>query len=378
MARRPKGEGSIYKDNQGYWNAQIIIGYQDGKPKYKKFRSKKQGAVVERLNVYRMSIGNISAETVKRTTLDSLMEVYVSMKKNSVKPTTFDSVKVTQKLISERIGHYSMFDLTPELIQEKLISNLCNTHAYSTIHKTYVLLNECMKFAIDKEYITKNPCSQVKMPKKENFNKKEIRILSETEIQNFKEAALSTYKGSSMPVYQYGNIICLVIYTGLRVGELCALKWKDVDFQSKRLNINKNIVAIYKNGERTLIEQQTTKSGKPRIVPLNDRAIEVLNKQRQLVCGDINDYIVNGKNEIVDKTVVANTYPKICKRAKIENSSGIHSLRHTFASLAIRKGVDIKVVSEILGHASVNFTYNTYVHIVEEQKINAVDLLNNI
>ena len=66
------------------------------------------------------------------------------------------------------------------------------------------------------------------------------------------------------------------------------------------------------------------------------------------------------------------------KAAGIENPNGIHSLRHTFASLALRKGVDIKVISDILGHASVNFTYNSYVHIIDEQKINAVDLLNNI
>ena len=378
MTRRAKGEGSIYKDKQGYWNAQIIISYQDGKPKYKKFRGKKQGTVVEKLNAYKMSIGSASTEVVKQSSLDSLMNVYISMKKNSVRPTTFDSIKVTQNLISERIGYCSISDLTPELIQDKLISNLCSTHAYSTIHKAYVLLNECMNFAVGKDYITKNPCKQVKMPKKENFNTKEIRILSDSEIQSFKESALSIYKGSSMPVYQYGNITCLIIYTGLRVSELCALKWKDIDFQNKYLTVSKSIGVVYKNGRRTLVEQQTTKSGKSRLIPLNNKAIEILKAQQRLVHSDINDYIINGKQEIVDKTVVANTYPKICKRAKIENPSGIHSLRHTFASLAIRKGVDIKVVSEILGHASVNFTYNTYVHIIEEQKINAVDLLNNI
>lgn len=378
MARRAKGEGSIYKDNQGYWNAQIIIGYDDGKPKYKKFRSKKQGVVVEKLNAYKMSLGSASTEVVNKSTLDVLLDVYLQMKKETIRPASFDSVLVTQKLISERIGYYSINDLTPELIQKELVSDMCATHAYSTIHKAYVLLNECLNFAVDKDYIKKNPCKQVKMPKKENFAQKEIRFLSDDEIQQFKEAALSLYKGSSMPIYQYGNIICLIIYTGLRVSELCALKWKDIDFQNKRTIINKSIGVVYEDGKRTLVEQQTTKSGKSRVVPLNDKAIEILNSQNRLVSGGADDYIVNGKTEIVDKTIVANTYPKICKRAKIDNPSGIHSLRHTFASLAIRKGVDIKVVSEILGHASVNFTYNTYVHIIEEQKRNAVDLLNNI
>ena len=378
MARRAKGEGSVYKDKQGYWNAQIIIGYQDGKPKYKKFRSKKQGVVVEKLNSYKLSIGTTSPQVIEHSTLDVLLDVYMAMKKDSVRPATFDSTKITQNLISQKIGYYLLGDLTPEIIQTNLISKLCESHAYSTIHKVYVLLNECLNFATDKNYISKNPCRQVKMPKKENFTKKEIRILSEDEIQRFKETALSLRKGVPTPIYQYGYVICLIIYTGLRVSELCALKWKDVDVTNKRITVNKNVSVIYVDGKRTLCEQATTKSGKSRYVPLNNKAIELLNKQKELVKGEADDYIVNGSKEVVDKTVVANTYPKICKRAGIDNPSGIHSLRHTFASLAIIKGVDIKVVSEILGHASVSFTYNTYVHIIEQQKINAVDLLNNI
>lgn len=378
MARRAKGEGSVYKDKQGYWNAQIIIGYQDGKPKYKKFRSKKQGVVVEKLNSYKLSIGTTSPQVIEHSTLDVLLDVYMAMKKDSVRPATFDSMRITQNLIAERIGYYLLIDLTPEIIQTNLISKLCESHAYSTIHKVYVLLNECLNFAVDKNYIPKNPCRQVKMPKKENFTKKDIRILSEDEIQRFKESALSLRKGVPSPVYQYGCIICLIIYTGLRVSELCAIKWKDIDFENRNIIINKNISVIYTNGKRTLCEQPTTKSGKSRYVPLNNKAIELLNRQRELVKGNDEDYIVNGSKEIVDKTIVANTYPKICKRAGIDNPSGIHSLRHTFASLAIMKGVDIKVVSEILGHASVSFTYNTYVHIIDKQKINAVDLLNNI
>lgn len=119
-------------------------------------------------------------------------------------------------------------------------------------------------------------------------------------------------------------------------------------------------------------------AGKSRFVPLNNSAVDILQRQRGLVGGGDQDYIVNGSSKIVDKTVVASSYGKICDAAGITNRSGIHSLRHTFASLALKRGVDIKVISDILGHASVNFTYNTYVHIIDEQKRNAVDLLNDI
>lgn len=379
MARRAKGEGSIYKDGQGYWNAQAIVGYCEGKPKYKKFRSKKQSVVVEKLNAYKLSTGAVSREIVKEITLNDLLATYMSMKKNTIRQASFDSAVVTQNLISQRIGDYLLNELSPEIIQSKLVDNLCETHAYSTIHKAYVLLNECLNFAIDKDYIVKNPCRQVKTPKKETFDQKEIRILSEDEIVRFKETATSTRKNIAIPKYQYGLIITLIIYTGLRVGELCALQWQDINLDTRKITISKSVGVVKDaNNKRKLIIQPTTKSGKTRYVPLNKKAISILEAQRKMVGGIATDFIVNGSSEIVDKTVVANSYPKICKSANIPNPSGIHSLRHTFASLALQRGIDIKVISDILGHASVNFTYNTYVHIIDKQKADAVDVLNDL
>lgn len=378
MARRAKGEGSIYKDKQGYWNAQIIEGYCNGKPKYKKFRSKKQSMVIEKLNAYKLSKGTSAKEIVNEVTLSALLDVYMSMKKNTIRPASYDSTVVTQNLIIQRIGDYLLSELSPETIQSKLIDSMCESHAYSTIHKVYVLLNECMNFAIDKDYITKNPCRQVKVPKKENFDKKEIRILSEEEIARFKQSATAQRKTMAIPKYQYGLIITLIIYTGLRVGELCALKWADINYDARQITVSKSVGVVRENGKRKLVVQNTTKSGKVRYVPLNQKAIDILKAQYQMVGGTETDYIVNGSNNIVDKTVVASSYPKICKSADISNPSGIHSLRHTFASLTLKRGVDIKVISEILGHASVNFTYNTYVHIIDQQKTAAVDLLDDI
>lgn len=70
-----------------------------------------------------------------------------------------------------------------------------------------------------------------------------------------------------------------------------------------------------------------------------------------------------------------NSYLGICKKANIDNPQGLHTLRHTFASLMIRKGIDIKIISEMLGHSSVSFTYNTYVHLIEEEKAKVISQL---
>ena len=81
---------------------------------------------------------------------------------------------------------------------------------------------------------------------------------------------------------------------------------------------------------------------------------------------------------MISVDVISNAYTNIAKAANINNPLGIHTLRHTFASLLIKKGVDIKIVSDILGHKDVSFTYNIYVHILEEQKTQAMSLLNDI
>lgn len=385
MARRAKGEGSVYKDKQGYWNAQIQIGYsQNGKPKYKKFRSKKQGEVIERMNNFKLGMGTANATILQSTTLEDLLTTYLeTVKKVSIRSTSYDSVLVSANQVKEHIGYLSVSVLTPEIIQTDLINKMLElNYAHGTIHKAYIILNECLNHAVLKDYITKNPCVGVKLPNKENFEKKERRFLNDDEIQTFKEQACVSQSNFNIPKYVYGNIICLILYTGLRVGELSALKWKDIDFERKILSVNKAVVVVYdystKPKKRTLTVQDTTKSGKPRIIPLNQKAIEILETQRSIYGGDNDCFIVNGTKQIPDKTVIANSYGKIARAAKIPNPSGIHTLRHTFASSAIRKGVDIKVVSEILGHASVTFTYNTYVHVIDEQKAQAVKLLEDL
>ena len=109
---------------------------------------------------------------------------------------------------------------------------------------------------------------------------------------------------------------------------------------------------------------------------MNDKAVEVLKRQKELVGGTADDYIVNGCRDIVVVSDLDNCYGFIAKKAKITNPQGVHTLRHTFASLAIRASVNVKVVSKILGHSSVAFTYNTYVHIFEEMEAAAVNELN--
>ena len=382
--KSPNGSHSVYKTKDGKWVGQIVIGKnENGTLKYKRFKSDKQYVVLEKIREFEQ--GFVRTKDATKSYLEDFLDGYLfNVKKNILKPSSFDRDVRTGNLIKKYIGNYTLEQLTTPFIQSELINKLKDdNYSYSTIHKVYVLLNECLQYAVDTDKLDKNPCRLVKQPPKKMFEKKEIRWLSEDEIQLFKEQAVSKYKTGN-DRYIYGLPISLIIYTGLRCGELAALKWSDIDFENKKIYVRKNIVSVYdyENSDkktRKVNLQTSTKTSDGRIIPLIKNAEDILNSIKskyQKINSD--GFIINNSDKMVHVDTISDSYTNIAKTAGIENPLGIHTLRHTFASLLSKKGVDIKIVSDILGHKDVAFTYNTYVHILEEQKTQAMELLNDI
>ena len=382
--KSPNGSHSVYKTKDGKWVGQIVIGKnENGTLKYKRFKSDKQYVVLEKMREFEQ--GFVYTKDSTKSYLEDFLDGYLfNVKKNVLKPSSFDRDVRTGNLIKKYIGNYTLEQLATPFIQSELINKLKdNNYSYSTIHKVYVLLNECLQYAVDTDKLDKNPCRLVKQPSKKMFEKKEIRWLSEDEIKLFKEQAVCKYKTGN-DRYIYGLPISLIIYTGLRCGELAALKWSDIDFENKKIYVRKNIVTVYdyedtEKKTRKVNLQTSTKTSDGRIIPLIKNAEDILNsiksKYQEI---DSDGFIINNSDKMVHVDTISDSYTNIAKTAGIENPLGIHTLRHTFASLLIKKGVDIKIVSDILGHKDVAFTYNTYVHILEEQKVQAMSLLDNI
>ena len=383
-AKNPNGANSVYKTKDGRWVAQIVIGKsENGKLKYKRFTSDKQYVVIEKMREFEQGFTQI--KNANKSYLSDFLTGYIfNVKKNVLKPSSFDREVRTGNLINKYIGNYTFEQLSTPFIQTELINKLKDdNYSYSTIHKVYVLLNECLQYAVDTDKLDKNPCRLVKQPPKKMFEKKEIRWLSEDEIKLFKEQAVCKYKTGN-DRYIYGLPISLIIYTGLRCGELAALKWSDIDFENKKIYVRKNIVTIYdyedtERKTRKVNLQASTKTSEGRTIPLIKSAEDILNSIKSKY-QEINPdgFIINNSDKMVHVDTLSDSYTNIAKTAGIENPLGIHTLRHTFASLLIKKGVDIKIVSDILGHKDVSFTYNIYVHILEEQKTQAMSLLDDI
>lgn len=379
MAKRLNGEGSVRERADGRWEAKIQIGKRpDGKPAMKYFYGTTKREAKKKLDAYRALSKPTEAQMERITVEEYILDWLTNVKANELKPRSYDTLEsAIQNYVLPHIGFYSMADLTGDIIQKEFINVLSQKgYAYSTIKKAYDALGACLKFAVLRRAIPYNPMQTVVKPSKKQFSQKEIEVLTDEEIQKLIAAAPNAGR--------YGQAIILMLYTGLRVGEAIALKWKDWNEETNFLTIASSLVqAKNRSGKGTtytLLEQDTTKTKNGRRnLYLSKNALSALEALKQQgYRGKENDYVICSKNYTpLYPRNLQRTLDCMLKDAGLPHK-GLHTLRHTFASLLIRKGVDIKIVSEFLGHADVTFTYNTYVHIINEQKNKAILMLDEI
>lgn len=167
--------------------------------------------------------------------------------------------------------------------------------------------------------------------------------------------------------------ILISLYGGLRIGEVCALKWKDIDLTNETILVEKTIIRIEKNNNskksKTMLVESTPKSDtSERLVPIPSFLIKILKQYKQ----DDNCYVVNGKQKKYDPRQLADTYYRILKKCGIKRVK-YHTLRHTFATRCIESKMDIKTLSEILGHSSVEITLQIYVHPSNDLKKKSIE-----
>lgn len=384
--RHIKNIGSVYYENaRNRWVGQIETGkYKNGRTKVKRFIGTNQNEVIDKMRKYKETHGNTTLINEReKSSQDILVHDFfynymLCVKKIRLKPSSYTRELGTLKNhILPYIGEYYMNDLTTEIIQNGLLNKLIyKGYSYSTIHKAYVLINQGLQYAHHKNIILNNPCDLAVEPSKKIFMQKSKRFFNDEEISKFIECA-TLKNGQNHYKYKNGIALVILLYTGLRAGEFMALRWKDVNLKSGYLNIHQNIVTYYNDeDERAVVKQEGTKTQERRFVYLTKSAKLYLTELYSIRNPQLDDYLVlTQKKRSIDS--LGETYRLICKRAGISNPQGLHTLRHTYASLLIRKKVDIKIISETLGHASVAFTYNTYVHLIEEEKaktINEIDI----
>ncbi len=367
MAR--KGENvTLRKD--GRWEARYIKSYENGKAIYGFVYGKTREAALESKTKKVASLYGIGERD--GIFFKNIVEAYLLQKKYQVKETTFAHYSyIINTHILPRLGHLTLSQINSFAIEEFISDmlndgNITNNSGLSTktVRDVISLLKSIVQYGCDKGMSFDKSIFSVKSPKVVN---KQIEILTEKE-REIVEACSVNADNMTFGVY-------LSLYTGLRIGELCALRWKNINTETGCICVDNTITRISNtdhNTSKTKIVISSPKTvASQRIIPLPSK-VQVQLVNRNPNCTDW--FFLTGNEKYIEPR---NYYKKY--RAFLE-ASGVsphtfHALRHTFATRCIDKGFDAKVLSEILGHANVKITLDRYVHPSMERKRQCMQLL---
>ena len=282
-------------------------------------------------------------------------EEWLKYKKNTVKKSTYyNYVYSVEKYLYPR---FAGKNITKIRNYNDFIEELSDTLSPKTVRDIITKLKEIISF-YEEEHNTKLNIKKMSLPK---LNKKEIQILSNKEKQKLEKYCIQQNDLKSL-----GILICL--NTGLRVGEVCALRWENIDFESKKIHVEKTIERVYSTNEKkTIVIIDTPKSiTSVRTIPMNSKLYGILKQMKGK--SKKTDFVLTGSSEhYVEPRNYQYNFKEILKKCKVKKYK-FHTLRHTFATNCIEAGMDIKSLSEILGHADVSITLNIYVHSSDKVK----------
>ncbi len=288
----------------------------------------------------------------KNEKLKKVAESWLLYKKYNIKDSTYYRYKyiINKYIIPEfderKISFFEDYDFN--IFVDKLAQNLST----KTIKDIIIVLKSILKYA-ERKYNCDFKIDLIAMPKNELL---ETQILSKKEKNKLEKQCIKngTYR-------DIGILICL--NTGIRIGEICALSWKNINLEKNLLIINKTMQRIYKDKNSTEISIDSPKSRKSiRKIPISQKLQVILKqiKNENNFCKD--EFFLTGSCEkFIEPRNYQYMYKKLLNTCHIKEYN-FHVLRHTFATECIEIGMDIKSLSEILGHASVDITLNRYVH----------------
>ena len=379
--RNKNGEGSVFQVAENKWVAKICLGTRpDGKPNIKQFSGKTESLVRKKLKEFKKS----NDFKIRHIPCNDTLKAYITMwlkeyQYNKLKPLSYDRLESTiNNHIIPSIGGLRVDKVTRDNIQA-LINKLYKGQnlSYSSIKKVYVALNSCYKHALIDDIVIKNPCVGVILPPQAE-NTKVVKAFSLEEVEKLK-TALATNNGKETCYYRFAYL--LILNTGLRMGEALALTCDNIDFSNKTIVVNSNTALTKKRnsdgeivgGYEIAIQNSTKTINGNRVIPINNSAMESLRKLKENNNTDF--VIINSKQKRVLPSNFDRSFHSILKRIGIENC-GVHTLRHTFASMLFSKGIDIKIISKLLGHSTVKITYDTYVHLFDKDINRVTDILD--
>ncbi|MFG6353513.1 MAG: site-specific integrase [Oscillospiraceae bacterium] len=365
---------NIYKRKDGRWEGRYIRQYDDQrKPKYGYVYAKTYAEVKQKLAEQRCSTKSEITPSGVNVKYDAVLTAWLQSTKIAVKESTF--AKYSQLIdshIRPDLGQYSLSRISTQIlrdfIQRQLLTGRLDGQgglSPKTVIDMLTIIKESMTYAEDNGIVV--ACNPQRLTVKKT--EKEMRVLTPQE-----QEALVRVLLNEMSLPKFG--VLLSLYTGIRIGELCALQWEDLCLSSSTLKIRKTIQRIQdRNAEpetktKVIITEPKSQCS-IRDIPLPLFIVELAKR----FVAEPEAYVLSGTaSKYVEPRIMQGRFKRYIAEAKIADAN-FHATRHTFATRCVEIGFDIKSLSEILGHANVNITLNRYVHSSFELKCNNMSKL---
>ena len=367
--RRKKGEGSVRQRKDGRWEGRVVIGYDEkGLPRTKNVLAKTKRECQEKLKQLRETVTGSKTEKVRPEMpfgewLDFWYQNYV---KPQIRPTTQANyeAKIYQHIIPE-LGKIPLNQLAQKDLQQfyarmKTGGRLIRTEQFgkglsdSMVRGLHAARRSALEKAVQEELIRTNPAVGCKLPPKRG---REMQVLSRQELQRF----LMQAKADG-----YFELFLLDLSTGLRRGELLALQWSDLDLDAGTLSVTKQIYEV--NGKMQISIPKTKASIRKLVLP--PAVVEVFREyQKTAKCRWVFPSPIKEDAPITPGSMLRRLHVTLertqCKQIRF------HDLRHTFATMALENGMDIKTLSAMLGHVSAATTLDIYTHVTGDMQTEA-------
>lgn len=381
--RKTNGEGTVYfVEKEKCWRAEITWIDGGGNKRRKSWKAQKQSDVREKLADFKKQLLiNGKQMTTESKSFHQFADEWVHViLKSKVKPLSYQrKVSTLENQVYPHIGRIPIDKLTHTQIQ-KMVNDLNESGlSYSTIKKAYEAVSACHRYYRIQTSSAFNPCEEITLPEAKRKSESDFDFFKDDERKQIFEEATRKYSNGKN-VYRLGWVFVLLLYSGLRVGELCALTWSDIDFVEKTISITKNAVEITerdgKGKNRSVLTTQNstkTKSG-TRIIPMTAKAYTALCEIKKIT-GEYEYLVTSSNGKRIRPTRLDRMFHQILAAINLKKV-GVHSLRHTFASMLFNNGCEIKVVSELLGHSNTKITENIYIHLIQQQKVKAIQSID--
>lgn len=358
MSRRGQ---NIFKRKDGRWEGRYICGrHENGHAKYKSVYAHSYAECSNKLRLAKCDLLPVEDPM----TVSDLFDAWIFSRKNSIKQTTYANYRyIFDHYIRSKLGYHRIDGLNAFMLNHT-ISELIESGgknggqlSVKTAKDITVMMKSVFKYG-EAEYSFPNPMKNVSSPKCET-----------TEIQVFKEHEIIKIRQNAMhsDMSDLGILLCL--YTGLRIGEICALQWGDIDLIGNVIHVRKTLTRIQNpdgGKPKTVVIIETPKSKKSiRDIPIPTFMLERLAEIKDHHRND--DYFLTGTQKYTEPRSYSSRYKSYLRRVGVSYKN-FHVLRHTFATECIRLGIDVKTVSVLLGHSSVKITLERYVHSDMEMK----------